>query len=331
MTYIPAMDGLRALAVLLVVAFHVNLSGFSGGFLGVDAFFVLSGFLITSILRTSGGKIDYAAFLKRRLNRLYPALLLFLLVFAVALPVIWGRNAAIEIMPAALYVSNYTRLLIGQPDVLRHTWSLSVEFQFYLVWPAVVIALVRLSNGRAFATLAILYVALSVWRVVAYDSLGWAWAYYATDTRIGTLVLGSAIAFLPKSTARFGHALDLTAAAALILALVSARYYTLATVFLFEPLAELGCAILVYRLASGRSLFSGGLSLLPLRKIGHWSYGIYLWHYPIAYVLRDMTAPILTFAATISFAIPLAAISYELVETRIRDALRARSNSLYGR
>lgn len=325
MTYIPAFDGLRALAALLVVAFHAKLDFAGAGFLGVDMFFVLSGFLITSILKAPGRESDCIGFVTRRLERLYPALLLFLLAMAVALPLFQGGGAVWgEILPAALYIANYARLLTGEPDVLRHTWSLAVEFQFYLVWPFCIALLVRMTPQRALAVLVLLYLSLSAWRVVAYAEHGWAWTYTATDTRIGGMVLGGVIAFLPRVEMRVGCVMELLGVGLLVIALVNGVFYVPDTAFFYAPMAEIGCALVIFSLASGRTVFAPVLGLRVLRKLGHWSYGIYLWHYPVAFALRETVAPGLTFAVALGVSVVMAALSYEFLEVRIRDALRAR-------
>ena len=324
MPYIPAFDGLRALAAILVVAFHAKLGVAHAGFLGVDLFFVLSGFLITSILRAPDRGVDYAGFVIRRLERLYPAFLVFLVVFAIALSVMGGSGMILsEVIPAAFYVSNYTRLLTGEPDILRHTWSLAVEFQFYLIWPLCVVLLGRLSAGRAFGMVLLGYLVLTMWRVMVYGDFGWLWAYNATDARIGGLVLGGAIAFLPRASQRVAGGAEVVGAGMLVFALIEGRYYTPLTAFYYEPLAEIGSALVIYGLTAGQTRFSKALSFGPLRKLGHWSYGIYLWHYPVAFALRDTAGPTLTFVVALGVSVLMAALSYEFFETRIRDVLRS--------
>ncbi|MBR9844012.1 MAG: acyltransferase [Rhodobacteraceae bacterium] len=322
MTYIPAFDGLRAFAALIVVAFHAKLGWASGGFLGVDIFFVLSGFLITSILRGTDG-IRYGNFLRRRLERLYPALLLFFLVMVFAMPIFWkGRSVWEEIIPAALYLSNYARLFTGAPDVLRHTWSLGVEFQFYLIWPFVIALLLRSTPQRALAVLVFLYMVIWAWRMVAYVDFGWNWAYAATDTRIGGLVLGGVVAYVPRIKGKAGYGLEILGVILLIIALSNSVYYVPNTAFYFTPMAEIGAALVIYSLASGKTVLTPVLATLPMRKLGHWSYGIYLWHYPVAFYMRDAAGPMVTFWVSVVVAIVMAALSYEFFETRVRDALR---------
>ena len=142
MAYQPALDGVRALAILAVLLFHAKVPGVPGGFVGVDVFFVLSGFLITTILAGEHrrcGRIDLPGFYRRRLRRLYPALIVFLcaylltagLLFPRVAPEKHGRDALL----ALFYLADYGRALDMPLSVLNHTWSLAVEAQFYLLWP----------------------------------------------------------------------------------------------------------------------------------------------------------------------------------------------------
>src|SRR5688500_7769244 len=154
--HVPALDGIRAVAVAAVLAFHGGLAGVSGGFLGVDAFFVLSGYLITALLLAewtrSGGRIDLAAFWGRRARRLLPALLLMVTAVAIGarvlLPPAEVRLLRGDGIATLFYVANWRMILRGgdyfaqtaAPSPLEHTWSLSIEEQFYLVWPLVLCA-----------------------------------------------------------------------------------------------------------------------------------------------------------------------------------------------
>ena len=160
--YLPALDGMRALAVAAVLLYHGDVSWLPGGFLGVEVFFVISGYLITSLLlaeRQSTGATAYLAFWARRARRLLPALFALLaVVSAVWLIKVPGEAARIrgDVVSALAYVTNWYQIVvhqsyfeaIGRPSPLRHLWSLAVEEQFYLVWPVVLAGLVRLTRGR---------------------------------------------------------------------------------------------------------------------------------------------------------------------------------------
>src|SRR4051812_22136823 len=214
LTYQPALDGLRALAVAAVVAFHLDEGRLTGGFLGVDAFFVLSGFLITTLLvlewRRRAG-IGLLAFWGRRARRLLPALLLLMLAVAIF--------AAIEVptdelgrlrgdgIAGLFYVANWRFVASGQsyfdlfasPSPFRHLWSLAIEEQFYLVWPLITLGCLRLARGRlrVLAGVAVAGVlASTVLMAVLYQSDDPSRAYYGTDTHAHPILIGVLLALV---------------------------------------------------------------------------------------------------------------------------------------
>jgi len=314
---VPQLDGLRAVAVLAVVAFHARVPWLSGGFLGVDVFFVLSGFLITQLLAQEyarNGRIALIDFYLRRLRRLYPALLAMLAAYLVAAPFAFPehdqhpRDAAV----AALYLSDYGRAFFEVPWYLQHTWSLSVEEHFYLVWPLALLAVFRLPKRWHVPAVILLAVAATVWRlsvVLWVDQ--WYQPYYRFDTRLSGLMLGSALAlWRPKMHAAAGAA----GVAMLAAALVSAQWRMLNGLIGWAALAEIGSALLVI---TAHKL--PGLGWSPLVWVGKLSYGIYLWHYPIAYWFRANDYGWATTALTsLVLSILMAAISYATVERSYR-------------
>jgi len=213
LTYWPALDGVRALAVTAVLLFHGGVSWLPGGFLGVDAFFVLSGFLITSLLlaeRERSGRIRLGNFWLRRARRLLPALLL-MLVFTVAvfrdlLPRFEVGLLRGDALAALGYVANWRMIYRGDdyfaqtaaPSVLQHTWSLGIEEQFYVLWPLLVVVLVALAGRRARPVLVALCLAAAAVSAVAagllFDRLDVNRAYFGTDTRAQALLIGAALA-----------------------------------------------------------------------------------------------------------------------------------------
>ena len=213
LTYWPALDGVRALAVAAVLLFHGGVSWLPGGFLGVDAFFVLSGFLITSLLlaeRERSGRIRLANFWLRRARRLLPALLV-VLVFTVAvfrdlLPRFEVGLLRGDALAALGYVANWRMIYRGDdyftqtaaPSVLQHTWSLGIEEQFYVLWPLLVVVLVALAGRRARPVLVALCLAAAAGSAVAaallFDRLDVNRAYFGTDTRAQALLIGAALA-----------------------------------------------------------------------------------------------------------------------------------------
>jgi peptidoglycan/LPS O-acetylase OafA/YrhL len=202
MGYLPGLDGVRALAVLGVLLYHADLTWISGGFLGVDVFFVLSGFLITSLLLEEfdrSGRIAFGRFYLGRARRLLPALILMLVVVS-AVVAIFFRDAAAslraDVVASMLYVNNWWYVLndasyfefIGRPPLLKHLWSLAVEEQFYLVWPLMAFVAMRGGGRAAVRWLALgLAVASTAWMIVLSVSNGFpeyadpSRAYFGTD------------------------------------------------------------------------------------------------------------------------------------------------------
>ena len=212
-TYLPALDGLRALAVILVVLYHLHVPGFSSGLLGVGVFFTLSGFLITSLLlatRERTGGFALGRFWLTRARRLLPALLLVLATSIAATAAVmpnklneyWWQGVS-----ALAYVNNWHNIASADdyfdrfagPGPVDHLWSLSIEEQFYLIWPLLLAGLLFVFKRRLFVTLAIIGLALlSFYLLDATAHIGFdnTRAYEGTDTRAGGLLLGAALAFL---------------------------------------------------------------------------------------------------------------------------------------
>jgi peptidoglycan/LPS O-acetylase OafA/YrhL len=302
--YRPALDGLRAVAVLAVIAYHDNYTWARGGFLGVDLFFVLSGFLITTLLVVElrrSGTVRFSGFWARRGRRLLPALLLTLLfvgVFTYVVVVPWQQPAIRgDMLGSLFYVANWRFIFNGQSyfqlfsaaSPLRHMWSLAIEEQYYLVWPLIVYACVRLGRGstRLLAAVCVVGIALSIYVMRARFSIDDpSAAYYATDARAHALLIGSLLAvtlLVWKPGALAKRALPwigVLAAAVLIVRLhdtsATARgYYDGGSAVFALVVAVLIAAVLQ------RGALSTVLSLRPIVWIGTISYGLYLWHWPI--------------------------------------------------
>ena len=314
----PALDGLRALAVGVVMGFHAEISQFKGGYLGVDVFFVLSGFLITSILASehaSSGRVDFGAFYMRRALRLLPAVLALVGIVSVAAAVgphliesdTIGRDA-----PATIFYSaNWVYALLGHFEIrlLSHTWSLSIEEQFYLVWPLILVATLLLARGRRWLT-----VAIPFGLFIASNALRW-WLYrrghtslprltYGTDTRAGAMMLGCAAGMLytrdllPRgASGRMAmRVVGVGGVVGLLWMLFGDRYslvsitedpgrihgdgYTLIAVF--------SAFVILWLVSEPASALARFFGLQPIAWIGRVSYGLYLWHLPID---RFVTAP----------------------------------------
>jgi peptidoglycan/LPS O-acetylase OafA/YrhL len=351
----PALDGLRGLAVAAVVIFHFD--RIEGGFLGVDLFFVLSGFLITSLLVTEHrgrGTIDLARFWVRRARRLLPAL--FLVVAGVCVLLLWLTPQAQRAgfrgdgVSTLLYVTNWHAMLdtasywdmFGQPSPFDHMWSLAIEEQFYLVWPLVaLLVLGRRGDPRRLGALALLGAGASfllLWATwVPGDSNR---AYFSTDTRIGPTLLGAVLAVVvagrPRRPGRPPAALELLGLLALgwmgvcMLAIdgVGPSYY-------HGGLASFAVAtVAVIYLVTGGSpgqpgLLERAIAWRPLALLGTISYGVYLWHWPVIVYLTPERAhirglPLDLLRVVVTLAVALA--SFRFVEQPIRQgALRGRA------
>ncbi len=301
--YWPALDGLRALAVLAVVVFHAGALWLPAGFLGVDVFFVISGFLITTLLlreSESSGAISLAGFWRRRAARLLPALVLMLAGVAAYLLL-----AAPDLIPrfvqdvrfALFFVTNWDFILRDvpyfaqwEPSLGTHLWSLAVEEQFYLLWPLAVVAALRLGGQRAVGLLAAFLALASALLMgllhVPFTDVSR--VYFGTDTHAFGLAVGSGLAVLVRVRPQVvpGNRVVLTILGAAALAGIAAAMALLHEWdgFLYRG-GYLGIAILtglvvVIATTEGNPLV-GSLSWRPLRWIGRRSYGIYLWHWPL--------------------------------------------------
>lgn len=226
--YIPALDGIRALAVVAVIIYHLNPSLAPGGMQGVTVFFVLSGYLITSLLLVEfrdSGRIDFKRFWQRRLRRLVPAVLTVIIVTAALCT---GFNHVMltkmrpDIIPSALFINNWWQIFnhqsyfsaVGDPSPLTHFWSLAIEMQFYLVWPVALLAVLRRRLSRKRIALAVLIVsaASALEMAMLYNPASDpSRVYYGTDTRAFSLLLGAFLALLPQADLT-GSALKLISA-----------------------------------------------------------------------------------------------------------------------
>jgi peptidoglycan/LPS O-acetylase OafA/YrhL len=291
------IDGLRAIAVLSVVFFHAGLSGFSGGFVGVDIFFVVSGYLITSIIfrRLEADRFSIAWFYERRIRRIIPAFIVMVAAAAVGATIFLFPNDLIEFgrsaFAAALFASNFffaSRAGYFAPAhetmPLLHTWSLGVEEQFYIVWPLVLWACFRLGFQRILGVIVFILAAASLsyaeWAVRNEDP---DLVFFLPQARAWELMLGAmlALGMVPELRARWiREALAVLGAALLAFGITQ---FSAHTPFpgLWATIPALGAAFVLHTGRQADTAISKLLGLWPCVFIGLISYSVYLWHWPL--------------------------------------------------
>lgn len=330
-----SLDGLRAVAAIIVVAYHTKVPFMSNGNIGVDIFFVLSGFLITGLLLHEYEKtktVNYWQFEWRRIKRLYPAMIFMLMVVWLLSPYLFPKyDRFLEFVLSATYISNWARILSSQPIVTQHTWSLAVEVQFYLIWPIILIGLRVLFDRKLLFALVSLFVLLVLWRLWLQYSGQTAKGriYSSLDGRAASLVAGSIIAVLPwRPSVKWANIIGVIASGVLLLYAAKIIFIKYRYAYLPALSVELAAAALIMCLTVSNSFVSKILSLQPLPLIGLWSYSLYLWHYPIARLARQSFPPSTAFAITIIVSLILAALSYYLIEMPFNKRRQAKSTSL---
>jgi peptidoglycan/LPS O-acetylase OafA/YrhL len=364
--YMPGLDGLRAIAVLAVIAYHLGYGWAPGGLLGVGVFFTLSGYLITDLLlaQVAGGGIRLKAFWFARARRLFPALFVVLIVVMAWVTVIGPhqppdfRQAELS---AAFYANNWWLIFhdvsyfaqFSTPGPLNHLWSLSVEEQFYIVWPfllLIVTGLVREVSKqprvrpRLGGVMFVLGLVSAIAMLLIYSpGIDPSRVYYGTDTRAQELLVGAALATIWPSrqltkriTLGARNTIDALGLAGLVGVFVMFATSSEFSPFLYRGgffLLSIFTALLVAALAHPAARLGRVLGAQPLRWIGERSYGIYLWHFPIIVLTSadgprtpDLTRDVLQIAATFI----VAALSWTYIENpirhgalpRIRDRIR---------
>ncbi|MCB1039552.1 MAG: acyltransferase [Acidimicrobiales bacterium] len=339
--YRPQLDGVRALAIAAVVAFHVDRGGrhalLPGGFLGVDVFFVLSGFLITSLLideRAGSGRIRLGAFWGRRAARLFPLLWALLALFAFAR---WVHPIAGISPPSPLgfaslllYVGNWIPAT-GRPDLFeaQYLWSLSVEEQFYVLWPSLTVVLLAVRSRWAVASGAIaLALTVIVTRPTLFADTNF---FFNTFLRCDGLLLGAALAgarhwWQPRLTARAANALVAVGGVAVVWAMVGARVGDPSVAAWRLPLLEVGViAATAALVASPGGLVGRAVALGPMVWLGRCSYALYLVHLPIFDVLQaryGLDRPRLRAVIEIPLALVVAGVLHRWFELPAQRFLR---------
>jgi peptidoglycan/LPS O-acetylase OafA/YrhL len=321
LTYAPALDGLRAIACLSVMLYHAKY--LRGGFLGVDVFFTLSGFLITSLLleelRGEDGAVDLRAFWRRRIYRIVPLLAtvsVTLFVWASAHGGAAGQTTVIGALSSLLFVVNWVASHQTQGGgALTANWSVAMEEQFYLVWPLVLSLLYRWrrSERAAAAIIGAAAIALAVHRFVMVSGTNYTRVWFGIDTQADAVLAGCAVALGWRCRSRIAGALG---AVGLVAILVFARE-TAFTLRWLLPATTICTALVVPVLAERR----GWLAWSPLRAIGRRSYGLYLWGSAINYLALDVyglhgrALVLVVFPATFL----VTEMTYRLVELPLRQ------------
>lgn len=344
------MDGIRTLAVTLVILYHLGVGSFSGGLLGVGVFFTLSGFLITSILINAWSKgrgLGLRMFWIRRARRLLPAVILVLIVGMIGVIVLDPDNLgrrAMQALAALFYVANWHTIFAGDsyfdatngPGPFGHLWSLSIEEQFYLFWPILLALLLILTRAKLRVTAAVTtliaagsFFLLHALAVANADNTR---AYEGTDTRAGGLLLGAAFALLWQPHISSGkersrqHLLrtdliGLAGVAGIIWLSVSTKQNSM-SLYSWALLAlSVATVAVMYAACAAGSVCSMFFGLAPMRWIGERSYGIYLWHLPvIVFTPDDFFADNQWVRSLIQVGVTvlLASLSWTLVEDPIR-------------
>jgi len=347
--YMAGLDGLRALSVLAVIAYHLNLPFMPGGLLGVNVFFVLSGYLITDILFSQWRErrtIDLRDFWLRRARRILPAL--FLMLAGVLLWMAVFDRAQIspiggDILASVFFVGNWWLIFhhvsyfasFGPPSPLGNLWSLGVEEQFYLLWPLALVTAARLlrRRGRLLFWILIAAAVSALLMAVLYSPGDDPTRVYdGTDTRAFSLLIGAALAVvwpsrkLPlwrgSSRRHLTDLIGVAALAAVVVMMVGTNEYE---TFLYRGgmvLMSLACAVLIAVVAHPQSALGRILGNRPLAWLGKRSYGLYLWHYPVIALTTpavDTGSPVLRDIAQVGVSIILADLSYRFIETPIRQ------------
>ena len=359
-THMPGLDGVRAIAVTAVLVFHANPDWLPGGFLGVDVFFTLSGFLITSLLLAEldrTGAVRFGRFYVRRARRLLPALFLVLIATSL-LAITVAQDAATrvreDVIASTFYVTNWWYVAhgtdyfeaTGRPPLLQHLWSLSVEEQFYLLWPLLMFGLWKIGKVRGVRYGAALGAIVST-GLMAYvavrdgmpDVSSTARIYFGTDTHAMTLLVGAVLAtvwrpqrFAERLTDR-GRGFMTVLGSVAVVGLVAIFWFVGPSSNVlyrggFLVVGLVSAAVIAASAVTGTA-FATVLGHQPLRWLGERSYGIYLWHWPIFMVLRpgvdlDLDGwPVQVMRFALTFA--AAELSYRFVEMPIRRGALGRA------
>jgi peptidoglycan/LPS O-acetylase OafA/YrhL len=318
----PALDGLRGVAIVIVMLDHAGFSTFPvSGNVGVTVFFVLSGFLITCLLvgeHRSAGRIDLRGFYVRRALRLLPALVV-LLVVASILMVLVGRSDEIlgDVGPTLFYFMNWTKAAGEDAGYLSHAWSLSIEEQFYVIWPLLLVgalSVLRLPLRWIGLLTAALAALAAAWRLVLWAPENFDRVFWSTDTRADALLVGSAVALiLAGRQSRLPVAVTAASAGTIVAVLLLGDVASFATTGLL--LVAVASAVLVVGITADNPV-TRMLGWAPLVYVGTISYGLYLFHRPVMRLGSgwDFDGQVIPAAVMFAVSVGLAWLSMRYVE-----------------
>lgn len=345
--YLPGLDGIRAIAVIAIIIFHLNPKWLPGGFLGVDTFFVISGYLIAMLLINEyekTGTINILQFWIRRMKRLFPPVL-FMILIVIQYIIFFDQSLLYQlkkdVIAAVLYISNWWYIFDGlsyfesfEARPLEHLWSLAIEEQFYLLFPLILILML---NKWSKKNILLLFFVVSILSAILMSTLydpaaNVSRIYFGTDTRLQTLLLGVMCAFiwpafkLKRDAPRILVVIiDFLGFIGLIVLMYSIYKLSEHSAFLFNGgFYVLGIFTLLIIMAAVHpsSIMSRLLGIKPLTVIGKYSYSLYLWHYPVIVLMQKHfvqgQVPIYIHISSVILTIVLAVFSYKLIERPYR-------------
>ena len=354
--HISSIDGLRAIAVTAVVLYHLGITWIPGGFLGVDLFFVISGYVITRLILDSinqSSALDLRAFYAARIRRIYPGLL-FMVICTIIFIGVWAPEAIkrfLSDLPYALTGTINWLLVarnqdyfetIGRPPLLQHTWSLAVELQFYLIWPIILLTVLKYFGKKNIARIALI-IAMISGTTLFFVSLQLDQAnakqishiYFGTDTHSLGLFLGAALAvsWIPQNLSadiekRAQDVIDAIGVVGLLGLISTFLFIDQSNASLYRiafPLAGIFGCLVIISLVHPASRFAPLISTAPFRWIGQRSYGIYIWHWVVFQVTRpsvDLSGQTWAlYLARVLLVLALADISLRWVEIPFRQGV----------
>ncbi len=346
LAYREDIDGLRAIAVLAVVFFHAGVSLVSGGYVGVDIFFVISGYLITTIVlrEADAHEFSFVKFYERRIRRIFPALFTVLPVTVILSILLFSPHEFLEfsksLMAATFFAANIffwaqSGYFEGPSELkpLLHTWSLAVEEQFYIVYPLVFVFLVRRFQFRLGVILLGIALASFTWDMysLGHDPTG---AFYLTHLRIWELLIGGLLAVKVIPTIVHPRLGNLLGAAGLLLTIVPIFLYTKDTSFpgFAAAVPTLGAALIIYSGMEKKTAIRRILGFGPLVFIGQISYSLYLWHWPLIifakyYAIVKLTP--LQLSAVLLVIFILSVLSWKFVEKPFRQRTILKNRKIF--